>query len=40
MAAWKGEEFGMDGYVYMCDWVLLLFTWNYHIINWLYPNTK
>ena len=39
--AWKGEGFGENGYIYMCGWVPLLFTWNYHsIVNWLYPNIK
>ena len=32
---------GENAYMYMYDWVSLLFNWNYHnIVNWLYPNTK
>ena len=37
---WEGslEE---NGYMYMCGWVALLFTQNYHnIVNWLYSHTK
>ena len=27
---------GENGYMFTCDWILLLFTWNYHnIVNWL-----
>ena len=40
---WKpGREgsLGENGYMYMHGWVPLLFTGNYHIVNWLYPNTK
>ena len=30
-----------NGYMYMCGWVPLLFTWNYHnVVNQLYPNRK
>ena len=36
VAAWKGGEFGEDGYMYVYGWVPLLLTWNYHnIVNWL-----
>ena len=31
---------GENGYMYMYDWVPLLSTWNYHIVNQLYPNIK
>ena len=32
---WEGS-LGENGYMYMYDWVSLLFTWNYHnIVNWL-----
>ena len=41
VAAWMGEEFGENGYMYMYGWILLLSTWNYHsIVNWLYSNIK
>ena len=40
VAAWLGGEFRENGYVCMYSWVPLLVTWNYHIINRLYPNTK
>ena len=37
---WEGS-LGENGYIYMDDWVLLLFAWNYHnIVNWLCSNTK
>ena len=32
---------GESGYMYVCDWVPLLFTRNCHnIVDWLHPNTK
>ena len=37
---WAGS-LGENGYMYMCGWVPLLSTWNYHnIVNQLYSNTK
>ena len=35
-----GGEFGENAYIYMCGWVLLLATWNYHIAIQLHSNTK
>ena len=38
-----GWEEGLEenGYMYMYDWVLLRFTWNYDdIVNQLYPDTE
>ena len=40
MLGWVEGSLGEDGYIYMCGWVPLLFTWNYNIVNWLYPKTK
>ena len=32
---------GENGYMYVYDWVPVLFTWNWHnIVNQLYPQTK
>ena len=37
---WEGS-LGKNRYMYVYDWVPLLFIWNYHsIVNWLYPITK
>ena len=36
---WEGS-LGEKGYVKLYGWVALLSTWNYHIVNWLYPNIK
>ena len=39
--AWMGRGLWENGYMYMYDWVPLLFTWNYHnIVNRLYPNIR
>ena len=39
-ARWEGNP-GESRYMYMDDWVHLLFTWNYHnIVNQLYPKTS
>ena len=37
-----GGQFGGEGiYMFMCGWILSLFTWNHHnIVKWLYPNTN
>lgn len=40
MAAWMGGELGVNRYSYQHDWVPLVFTWNDHIVTWLYPNPK
>ena len=29
---------GENGYMYIYDWVPLLATWNYYIVNFLYSN--
>ena len=35
---WEGS-LGENGCMYMCGWVPLLSTWNYHnIVNWMYAN--
>ena len=35
---WEGSV-RENGYMYMCSWIPLLSTWNYHnIVNWLYSN--
>ena len=34
---WEGS-LGKNGYIYIYGWVPSLFTLNYHIVNWLYPN--
>ena len=36
-----GCSLGENGYMYVYDWIPLLFTWNYYnIVSRLYPNTK
>ena len=36
VTAWMERSLGKNGYMYMYDWVPLLYTWNYHnIVNWL-----
>ena len=32
VAAWMGGEFGGEWHLYVCVWVPLLFTWNFHNI--------
>ena len=40
-ASLDGGGLGENGYMCVCAWVPLLFTWSNHdIINQLYPNTK
>lgn len=41
VTAWIGGEFGENGYVYVCGWVILLCTGSYHnILNQLHSNIK
>ena len=36
VTAWMEGEFGENEYTCMYGWIRSLFTWNYHIVNWLY----
>ena len=35
VTAWMEGEFGENVYMCMYGWIPSLFTWNYHIVNWL-----